>query len=351
MNCNLNKLTPKNRTHKHTSLLIGQPISTNQRTSLMATLQDRIRIPWRGGAKQVSADTIIPVVLVPVGIFLAAFDLILTVLVFTFFPLFLNHTFVWFRANHPKTKFFVIWTLISCIAIALIFEVKVIALLEILPEENIALFVLTMLFLLCVYRLKVSANRWHYTSVTNEVEALPDTEGFCTTCKRMKEERMYHCTICQVCVPERDCHFIWYDCCIGQGNNGMFLLSLVLAIASLLYSSNLTLTTVCHPFTVFETVLLPDDCSEVYEQYDMALCFVSAIYSILIAAYLLWILLRQCLVVSLGYTGQEWRQMSLATKLCCGFNSPRPYSLGFCRNWLKLMCNKENTRSNTYIDT
>lgn len=96
----------------------------------------------------------------------------------------------------------------SLIVIALIFEVKVIALLEILPEENIALFVVTMLFLLCVLRLKVTANRWHYGG-TNEVENIPDGEDFCTTCKRTKEARMYHCTICQVCVPERDCHFVW----------------------------------------------------------------------------------------------------------------------------------------------
>lgn len=46
------------------------------------------------------------------------------------------------------------------------------------------------------------------------------------------------------------------------------MLSLLFAIISLLYSSNLTLTSVCHPFTFIWTIMLPDDCSEVYEQYE-----------------------------------------------------------------------------------
>lgn len=59
-----------------------------------------------------------------------------------------------------------------------------------------------------------------------------------------------------------------FDSCIGQHNHCLFLLAIFFAICALLYSSNLTLTSVCHPFTVYKTILLPDDCSDVYNMFE-----------------------------------------------------------------------------------
>lgn len=333
------------------NVLTGQRIPSSRKSALMATIQDRIRIPWRGGAKQISADTLIPVILVPLTLLVAAFDLILTVLIIIITPIFLNHSFNWFRAHHPKTKFFEMWWIMSFVVVAFIFEVKVISLLEIWPEENITLGVLIGLFAFCAYRVKITANRGQYLVGLLDEENCVEGSDFCSICKRKAQERMYHCNICQLCVPERDYHFVWFDCCIGKHNNGMFLLSLLLAISALLYSTNLTLTTVCRPFIVFETILLPDDCSEVYDQYDMALCFTSAIYSSLMALYLLYVFLHYILIISLGLTGQEWRQLPFSTRLCCGLNSIRPYSKSFIKNWLRIFCINDYVPKNTnYLD-
>lgn len=175
----------------------------------MATIQDRIRIPWRGGAKQISADTLIPVILVPLTILVAAFDLILTVLIVILTPIFLNHSFNWFRAHHPKTKFFEMWWIMSFVVVAFIFEVKVISLLEIWPEENITLGILIVLFAFCAYRVKTTADKGQHSIGLLDEENCLEGSDFCSICKRKRQERMYHCNICQLCVPERDYHFVW----------------------------------------------------------------------------------------------------------------------------------------------
>lgn len=166
-----------------------------------------------------------------------------------------------------------------------------------------------------------------------------------------------------------------FDCCIGSANKGFFLFSLLFAMATLLYSTNLTLTTVCHPFTVFGTVMLPDDCSEVYELYElvytyiymykwfkllidflfsysMSLCFTSAIYSMLMVLYLFYIYARHVLIISIGLTGQEWLQLPYLTRLRCGLFSTRPYDQGLLKNWLKVFStNDRNIRPSTYFET
>lgn len=58
------------------------------------------------------------------------------------------------------------------------------------------------------------------------------------------------------------------DCCIGSDNNKLFSWGVFFGMAALFYGSNLTLTTVCHPFVFYKTILLPDDCSDVYYNYE-----------------------------------------------------------------------------------
>jgi palmitoyltransferase len=54
------------------------------------------------------------------------------------------------------------------------------------------------------------------------------------------------------------------DCCIGESNYRWYMAALATAVCQLALCSNLILTTACHPFIVFATVMLPDDCSDVY---------------------------------------------------------------------------------------
>lgn len=84
--------------------------------------------------------------------------------------------------------------------------------------------------------------------------------------------RVYQCSICQMGVPELDHHNVWLDCCIGASNRKFFLLGCIMALITLLLEANLSLTSICHPYLIAEVfgvhILMPDDCSDVYDQYE-----------------------------------------------------------------------------------
>lgn len=162
----------------------------------MATVQDRLRIPWRGGAKQVSFDAILPVIILPLMLLIASESLWWTVFSFTAVAVILVSLFKFFIRTIPKTKFFFVWTVTSIIILYVIFEFIVIPLLEILLEENIVLSILFALFLLFLYLMKLRNNSLEKIG-ENEAEG-----GFVGSHKR--------CTICQVLVPEKDHHCVWY---------------------------------------------------------------------------------------------------------------------------------------------
>ncbi|CAH1998233.1 unnamed protein product [Acanthoscelides obtectus] len=128
------------------------------------------------------------------------------------------------------------------------------------------------------------------------------------------------------------------DCCVGNHNRCLFISALFFATSALTYSSNLTLTSVCHPFTLYRAILLPDDCSDVYKLFELGLSFVSAVYSLALAAILLLLFLQQLVLVSLGITAKEWNKLPLVSKLCLGMFANRPHSKGFCRNWTQVIC-------------
>lgn len=92
------------------------------------------------------------------------------------------------------------------------------------------------------------------------------------TSRRYSPSRPVRCDICQQYVVYRYHHSRWLDCCIGDSNVLLFLLGCILGIFGLIFGANLSLTSICHPFFFFNffgiKVLLPDDCSDVFDQYE-----------------------------------------------------------------------------------
>lgn len=84
--------------------------------------------------------------------------------------------------------------------------------------------------------------------------------------------KTYRCTICQYSTSRWIRHNVWLDCCIGEQNRHLFLMGCGLGIFALLFGSNLSLTSICHPYFVFKiftiNVLMPDDCSDVFDQFE-----------------------------------------------------------------------------------
>ncbi|KAJ8986000.1 hypothetical protein NQ317_013884 [Molorchus minor] len=307
------------------SLISAQGISQQRKQGIMTTVQDRMRIPWRGGAKQIAFDAMLPIFIIPTMLLVASISLWWTVFSFTTVNIFLMFIYKFLIRTIPHTKFFFVWTVTTLVASYIIFEFIVIPFLEILLEENIALSLLIFGFILCLYLLKVRTNQLFRTE---ESQAEIGKVGI----------RVQSCNICQIRVPDKNHHCVWFDCCIGNHNHCLFILSLFFGMAALLYSSNLTLTSVCHPFTLYHTILLPDDCSDVYKLFELSLSFVAALYSLFLAIILLFLFLQQILLVSIGMTMKEWQSLPFISKLCLGMTAKKPHNQGFLKNWRSIIC-------------
>lgn len=321
-------------------IFVCEQVPFQQVKNIMSTFQDRLRIPWRGGAKQISIDSALPLFLLPVLVYVAAQSVWCTLLVLLIMLLSLCYLYSVFMRFLPRTKFFFVWTLTSAVLLLLVFELSVVPFLEIMPQENCVLIGLVISSGICLYKVRTRAEQ-NFVIPANMDE---ETDLACSVCKRRVPPRTFHCRVCQACVIKRDHHCVWLDCCIGDKNHQLFMLGALLSAAALVYGAILTLTTVCHPsFYIMETILLPDDCSDVYHDFVIALCFVSSIYCLIIAFLLLLLLGHQCWLITLGMTGQEWRCVQGST-WCAALRSDRPHSHGLLNNWLEFLSCRRSLR-------
>ncbi|CAB3373372.1 Hypothetical predicted protein [Cloeon dipterum] len=180
---------------------------------------------------------------------------------------------------------------------------------QILPSENFVFIVLLMLgnSLLCAAR---------FTST----QAMGDEEGSnqaCKVCRIKCPQDTMHCSICDHCVLRADYHCYWLDCCIGSKNVRKFLTGSMLTTCALFLYSYLVLTTACHPFLLMDSILVPDDCSDVFYDFYIALCFVGGAYSFIVAVILSIAIVRHLFLALLGYSLYEWSQIPSHEKRCC----------------------------------
>lgn len=164
----------------------------------MATLQDRVRVPWQGGARRVAPDAILPIFMLPTMLLLATISIWWTISIFSFMLLMLSYLYYCCMCSLKKTNFFLIWSLMSLIILLLIFEFVVMPFLEILVHENFAVILLVVLCITCIYIVKIRTNRLRYTFENQMENGENDKIG-----------RMHYCPICQISIPERDHHCVW----------------------------------------------------------------------------------------------------------------------------------------------
>ncbi|XP_055612658.1 palmitoyltransferase ZDHHC23-B isoform X2 [Uranotaenia lowii] len=311
---------------------------------MLLTFQDRLRIPWRGGAKQITVDNVLPVVLLVSLQLLAALDFYCCLVVFALIPLLLAYLKRFLGRVLPKTKFFALWMFWSGIYLVALFELAV-PLLELLPEENVAFVLLMTLSFFCFYKTNQRAAMNHICQVQykedsssmingdsqtsiliSDREDSDESDGrlACQICRKYVPPRTYHCKVCGTCIIKQDHHSVWLNCCVGRSNHRYFLGGCVFSLLALWLFANLALTSVCHPtpiFTVFGvTVMLPDDCTDIFFQYDIALSFTGAVYALMMSVFILISLLKQSCFISRGCTGIEWQRDEHVNRRNCLVN-------------------------------
>lgn len=163
-------------------------------------MQDRLRIPWRGGAKQVAFDSLLPVFIIPIMLIIASISLWWTIFSFTSVAIFLMLIYKFLIHTIPNTKFFYMWTWTTVVVLYLIFQLMVIPLLEILLEENLVLTFLIIGFFICFYYLFTKTKNLGRLE-ESEIESLYGTR---------RDSRTEYCSICQVRIFNKDDHCFWY---------------------------------------------------------------------------------------------------------------------------------------------
>lgn len=166
---------------------------------------------WKeGGARQISLDAVIPILIVPILMIIASQSLICTIIVFLMSPPFIYYLYKNFLRFLMRTKFFLIWTVTSVFMLMLVFELNVVPLLEILPEENLVFIACVVGGLACGHKTRQTADQTTQKSTPQQGLELGEGSGnVCTICRTRAPPKAVHCRLCQTCILGREYHCKW----------------------------------------------------------------------------------------------------------------------------------------------
>ncbi|XP_052739519.1 palmitoyltransferase ZDHHC23 [Bicyclus anynana] len=247
--------------------------------------------------KKVDTSAILPFIILPLLLVVATISRSVTLVVMIFIGM--GAIYAQSRPRQKnRSQFFYSWTLSSSACMFLVFELVVLSYLEITQLEHFV-------FLLLV------GSTWYFF---HKMKAVADFELATGTSKGKEYSPVltsdsYYCQICQLEVNERFFHSIWWDCCILRPNYSYFLAGQVFAFATLLYGTNLGLTTICQPFVLYDNILLPEDCTDVYYDFNLAISFVACVYGLGYFLVTALVLLRQLLIYIPKYSEPKWRKI------------------------------------------
>ncbi|XP_022660313.1 palmitoyltransferase ZDHHC23-like isoform X2 [Varroa jacobsoni] len=215
-----------------------------------------------------------------------------------------------------RSRFFLVWGLLSYFQLLLLLQLAVVPQLKVLFSENMALTVLVLAALYCAYRTRTDPGvlNPHRNEDKEEVKIVIEDrvsavrEGRCAICLVPMPPRTSHCLLCGVCIQRRDHHCIWLDTCIGVNNHRYFILGLITLAMGLFYGANLTLTSLCQPMMFWGMFLVPRTCPGVFGDWLTAWVFTSAVYSVLVACLVSIVLLQQLIMVACNTTVYEIRK-------------------------------------------
>ncbi|CAG2196883.1 ZDHHC [Mytilus edulis] len=183
------------------------------------------------------------------------------------------------------------------------------------------------------------------------VDSRPIKDGklkiWCENCHFKKPARSGHCNICNACISVRDHHCVWIDCCIGSHNHRSFIITMALFLFCGFYGFHLTMTTVCTPEMYLGWFLFPSDCRFLYIDFQTAVSFVAACYTLMASMLMMCNFIYQIVLISQNTTSQEFHQASrrgLRTK--CFTVKNNIHNNGFIKNWIAFIFTRREDTGN-----
>ena len=253
------------------------PIPAQLRNRLGATVADRMRIPWPGGARKIpfSMDIFFAVLSVVAFLLLAAQSLILMgiSIIFLFFCTVLLYRRCRLFRLPANVFLLLLWTglFVYLYCIKGVFVVTY--------RENLVVMTLLLATLYSMHRL----------TRTQNFPALPTTNS--TDVYKRNEATKHYCPACSAHVDRQDHHCVVLNACIHAGNMRCYTIFLLSFLLLSVYVSWLILTTVCIPFFWRGTILIPYDCRFVYDSNINSLPWTFAwlqLLGVLPTAWSLW---------------------------------------------------------------
>ncbi|XP_056594156.1 palmitoyltransferase ZDHHC23-B isoform X2 [Triplophysa dalaica] len=303
-----------------------EPLKADSLTRLVATINDRLRLPWISGRTLFFLS-------------LAVFSL------FYMFYLFVAEVVPRGDVNHIQLG--AVTTGVALTVISLINTKRGPGYVRPLPTDTHSTVTyhnppsdIDAAYLNGARHQVVIANRVSAPDRTGEsgTASVEPREGqkrdWCSVCKVVRPPRAGHCRICGVCILRLDHHCVWINSCVGQANHSSFLLTLVLFVLTSLYGISLVLRSVCPQQSLIIALFY---CPDVYNQYSTALCFTCAWYSSIVTGGLLVLLVLQLINVSYNTTQREvrlaLREKTGRTLLWGLIVDTGVYCRGFISNW------------------
>ncbi|XP_064206794.1 palmitoyltransferase ZDHHC23-B [Anguilla rostrata] len=352
--------------------LKGEAQKEGALSQVVAVVQDRLRVPWLYGARQVDLSVIPPLVLLPVLLRLAALHLFLGVLVMIGLPVLVLWYYYATHRRKGRSLFFLSLALFSLGYMYYLF------LTEVVPRGDVGLLqlctvtigVVFTLFFLALTKRDPGYLKPHPADTQNsvidhggppELACAPRNgvspavqlyarssesakSNWCHTCRVVQPPRAGHCRICGFCVRRLDHHCVWINSCVGQANHRCFLLTILLFLLTSVYGISLVLRSVCPKQNTLFALLY---CPGVYTQYSTALCFTCSWYCSIVTGGLLHLLVVQFFNVSYNVTEREarlaLRQKQGRRHLWGLIVDTGTYSRGFLGNWTEFLTMSSST--------
>jgi len=253
-------------------LVKGLPVPNSRNEEIMATIEDRLRIPWKGGARRVPLDVVLPWILVPLNLWLSSISLTSLLVVHGAimpFTVYLTYRICLRSKMRPKTKFFASWSIATTAYLFCIYQYQVVGLKSlpkiISPLENVCLIIFLFGAFYSAWMVRTRAIDGLLSSSHYHLQNTPEDKSSKHAVKSVFATR--YCRTCDSTVEGKEHHCVWLDACVSLDNFYPFISFLFCIFVTLIHSGLLFLTSVCDSVRQFSlwssgrfVVLVPTNC-------------------------------------------------------------------------------------------